>query len=387
MTSPGGGGHEEEVSLAGDVGAIPTDHVNEAPIGSQVNASDVVASADDASQERTSPDNGSKHSQKETSGTVRSNDTMESISTPSHDTNSKSEDDVPADRSIDNQKRVKDMLSKEQRSKPSNPLKWKLVLVENGVRIFQRNSHHHRTNSMLSLLSSKTVASRLLRGLKNIFDEILFLAPPPPPIFARSSFGIEMLNPSQPLSFSPLPCYKSFTTINADAETVFQILLDYGCLRSEWDINFEQCEILNNFESNVTTNDSTKLSDFLHLTLKRPGVYNASKRDLALYREWWRDSSDCTERGDSYVIVQRSTRSLCIPNNLPGIVRAYIAGWAFVVTPLYDMLQEGGGEHARGKCVVMQLLEMNPGGWIHLLPDEMGRYAFDVRKKGSCSHA
>ena len=194
-------------------------------------------------------------------------------------------------------------------------------------------------------------------------------------MLTRASIGIEVVNPLQPLSLSPLPCYKSFITINGDAETVFQVLLDYGHLRNEWDINYEKCESLNDLDFDMSKKELTKASDFLHLTLKKPSVYNAASRDFALYREWWRDSSD-REKGESYVIVHRSTRSLCIPETLPGVVRAYMAGWAYVVMPLHNSSKTGS---SIGKCVVMQLLELNPGGWIHLIPNDTRRYAFDVR--------
>ena len=249
---------------------------------------------------------------------------------------------------------------------------WKLVHLDSGMRIFRQGQENGdelmdiRFSALMERLSTVTV--RLARGIMNIIESMLFLSPPPAPLTTASDgagTSFESPSPQQPLIMGKSPFYKSYVTIQSDPLTVFTVLLDVCEFRGEWDHMYEGGTVV---ADAVSTSDAP--SDYVHLTLSPPpSVWNsAAKRDLALQREFWRDEG---AKGDSYVIVHRSTDSIELPECLPGVVRAHAIGWAYVIVPLGA---------SSDKCVVTQLLEINAGGWTHLLPmDATNQYTLEVR--------
>jgi len=148
-----------------------------------------------------------------------------------------------------------------------------------------------------------------------------------------------------------VPCMKAVGRVRAPPDAVFKLLMDISRSRRNWDITFSHGRVLQTVDGH---------SDIIQLVYRPLTVWGLwpqpAPRDLCL-RRYWRREEDGT-----YMILLRSHDHPDCPK-IPGYVRANLAGGGFVISPLSQRVRRIPNQME--DSLVMQILEMAPGGWMH----------------------
>ncbi|CAM6045603.1 unnamed protein product [Sphagnum compactum] len=138
-----------------------------------------------------------------------------------------------------------------------------------------------------------------------------------------------------------LPVTKAVGVVKAPADQIFNLIMDYGPERHQWDHMYQSASIIETIDGH---------SDVLYLCLRHDWMW-ARPRDFCLSRYWKR------EENGTYSVFYRSVPKWPLQ---PGHVRAYIHSGGYIVTPLKS------GPSRKPRTLVEVVLEMDVAGWSSL---------------------
>ncbi|XP_024402806.1 protein ENHANCED DISEASE RESISTANCE 2 isoform X3 [Physcomitrium patens] len=151
-----------------------------------------------------------------------------------------------------------------------------------------------------------------------------------------------------------LPVMKAVGVVNAPADQIFNLIMDYGPERQQWDHTLECASVIEVIDGH---------SDVVYIRLRQDWGFSR-QRDLCLSRYWKREESG------AYSVFYRSILKHPLQ---AGLVRAYIHSGGYVVTPLKTT---GGG---KPRTLVESVLEMDAAGWSSLLGAGFSSYPAQLR--------
>mmetsp|Transcript_28523 Transcript_28523/g.54433 ORF Transcript_28523/g.54433 Transcript_28523/m.54433 type:complete len:869 (+) Transcript_28523:113-2719(+) len=156
------------------------------------------------------------------------------------------------------------------------------------------------------------------------------------------------LEGEEPIS---VPILESRGRVRAPPEAVFKLVMDLNRSRCEWDITFSRGRVVQSIDGHT---------DIIHYELRPLTVWplwpQPYPRDFCLQRYWRRDDDG------TYIILLRSHTHPDCPSQMSH-VRANLVGGGFIISP--HPSKEGGSDQDRPDSLVMQMIEMQPGGWMH----------------------
>ncbi|KAG0563145.1 hypothetical protein M758_8G006900 [Ceratodon purpureus] len=151
-----------------------------------------------------------------------------------------------------------------------------------------------------------------------------------------------------------LPVMKAVGVVKAPADQIFNLIMDYGPERQQWDHTLESATVIEVIDGH---------SDVLYIRLRQDQGF-ARARDLCLARYWKREETG------AYSVFYRSVLKQPLQ---AGYVRAYIHSGGYIVTPLKAT---GGG---KPRTLVESVLEMDAAGWSSLLGAGFSNYPTHLR--------
>nr|XP_024358788.1 protein ENHANCED DISEASE RESISTANCE 2-like isoform X2 [Physcomitrium patens] len=134
-----------------------------------------------------------------------------------------------------------------------------------------------------------------------------------------------------------LPVMKAVGVVKAPADQIFNLIMDYGPERQQWDHTLESASVIETIDGH---------SDVVYIRLRQDWGFSR-QRDLCLSRYWKR------EENGAYSIFYRSVLKHPLQ---AGFVRAYIHSGGYIVSPLKVT---GGG---KPRTLVESVLEMDTAG-------------------------
>ncbi|CAK9216387.1 unnamed protein product [Sphagnum troendelagicum] len=151
-----------------------------------------------------------------------------------------------------------------------------------------------------------------------------------------------------------LPVTKAVGVVKAPADQIFNLIMDYGLERHQWDHTFRSASIVETIDGH---------SDVLYLCLRQDWIWRRP-RDFCLSRYWKREDNG------TYSVFYRSVSKMPLQ---PGYVRAYIRSGGYIVTPLKS------GASGKPRTLVEFVLEVNVAGWSSLFGIGLCTYPVHLR--------
>lgn len=153
-----------------------------------------------------------------------------------------------------------------------------------------------------------------------------------------------------------LPVMKAVGVVKASADQIFNLVMEYGPERQQWDHTFESASVIEIVDGH---------SDVLYIRLRQDWGFSRA-RDLCLARYWKREETG------AYSVFYRSFHKYPLQ---AGYVRAYIHSGGYIITPLKTT--DGGSE--KPCSLVEAVLEMDTAGWSSLLGARISGYPAYLR--------
>lgn len=156
--------------------------------------------------------------------------------------------------------------------------------------------------------------------------------------------------------FYKLPVMKCVGVVKADPSAIFDLVMDYGPKRCQWDSTIDSAQIIERKDGH---------SDVVFVKLRQEWIW-LRKRYLCMSRHWVRE-----ENGSYSVFFKSVNHKDCPPQ--PGNVRAIIHSGGYIITPLKSSKDE------KPRSLVEHVLEMDVAGWSSWFGIGLSQYPVYLR--------